>query len=125
MENQGARLGLIDTGDLGRPGFCPHSRKNRQEKWPPPPVASHVSAGGAERRQRPGGERPEGRGRGEQRVYAVETGQDLMMIGARAVGNAPARMENAVNVAANPASVAAHSIARSLSSALTRTATAS
>jgi hypothetical protein len=59
------------------------------------------------------------------RVHAVETGQDRMVIGASAVGNAPARMENAVNVAANPASAAAHSIVRSLSSALTRTATAS
>jgi hypothetical protein len=59
------------------------------------------------------------------RVHAVESDQDRMVIGAHAVGNAPGRMENAANVAANPASVAAHSIVRNLSSALTRTATAS
>ena len=58
-------------------------------------------------------------------AHAVEIGQDQMVIKASAVGNAPARMENAVNVAANPASAATHSIVRSLSSALTRTATAS
>ena len=88
------------------------------------PVASHVSEGELSA----GNDRAASAQRVEaevNRVHAVETGQDLMMIGARAVGNAPARMENVVNVAANPASVAAHSIARSLSSALTRTATAS
>lgn len=87
-------------------------------------MASHVSAGELSA----GNDRAANAQRVEaevNRVHAVETGQDLMMIGARAVGNAPARMENAANVAANPASVAAHSIARSLSSALTRTATAS
>ena len=99
--------------------------KKPARKWPPPPVASHASAGrelsaGNDRKanaQRVGAE--------VNRAHAVETGQDPMVIGARAVGNAPARMENAVNVAANPASAAAHSIVRSLSSALTRTATAS
>ena len=73
-------------------------------------------------------------------AHAVETGQDrmvivarAMVIVARAMGNVPAPMENAadavvsaaVNGAADPASVAAHSIVRSLSSVLTRTATVS
>ena len=39
------------------------------------------------------------------RVHAVESDQDRMVIGAHAVGNAPVRMENAVNVAANVAAV--------------------
>ena len=99
--------------------------KKPARKWPPPPVASHARAG---KELSAGNDRAANAQRVEaevNRVHAVETGQDLMLIGARAVGNAPARMENAVNVAANPASVAAHSIARSLSSALTRTATVS
>ena len=69
----------------------------------------------------------------ENGAHAVETGQDRMVIVARAMGNVPAPMENAadavvsaaVNGAADPASVAAHSIVRSLSSVLTRTATVS
>ena len=65
MGKQGARLGLIDTGDLGRPGFCHHSRKTGK-KVAAAGGESRERGQGAERRQRPDGERPEGRGRGEQ-----------------------------------------------------------
>ncbi len=67
------------------------------------------------------------------RARAVETGQDRMAIRARVVGSALVPMEiavhavarNVVNGAADPVSAADHSIVRSSSSALTRTATAS
>ena len=101
--------------------------KKPARKWQQQPVANHASEGND---RAANAQRVETEANG---AHAVETGQDRMVIVARAMGNVPAPMENAadavvsaaVNGAADPASVAAHSIVRSLSSVLTRTATVS
>jgi len=85
--------------------------KKPARKWPPPPVASHASAG---RELSAGNDRAANAQRVEaevNRAHAVETGQDRMVIGARAVGNAPARMENAAPGVDAPAGDVAVSVA--------------
>ncbi len=92
-------------------------------------VAAAAGGESRERGQRPGSERPEGRERGSRGGDRPRPDGDR---GSRD-GERPRPMENAadavvsaaVNGAADPASVAAHSIVRSLSSVLTRTATVS
>ena len=107
--------------------------KKPARKWQQQPVANHASEA---RELSAGGDRTANAQKAETEangVRAVESGQDRMAIRARVVGSAPVPMEiavhavarNVVNGAADPVSAAHHSIVRSSSSALTRTATAS
>ena len=94
--------------------------KKPARKWQQQPVANHASEGND---RAANAQRVETEANG---AHAVETGQDRMVIVARAMGNAADAVVSAVvNGAADPASVAAHSIVRSLSSVSTRTATVS